>query len=197
MKRLRGLLAQFLVIFGGVISPVAFAELQQIEASVSVDLPVASAWEVMSDFSIAQNYVPNLSGTEIMSAERSGVGAHRRAYDMDGGYIEETIISWHEGQGLVLKLHKGDEPMSPFKQIEFTYRLSEVNESEARITISMAYELPLGVVGAKLGEWFISPVMQKTLVLTAAGMKHYYETGEPATDEDRERLAGAVRAGPA
>ena len=40
-------------------------------------------------------------------------------------------------------------------------------------------------------------LMEKQLVQVAAGMKHYYETGRPATDEDRERLAEAVQLAPA
>ena len=34
--------------------------------------------------------------------------------------------------------------------------------------------------------------LEDNLVQVAAGMKHFYESGEPATDEDRAREAGAV-----
>jgi bifunctional pyridoxal-dependent enzyme with beta-cystathionase and maltose regulon repressor activities len=181
----------------GLGASLARAEVQRVEASVVIDLPADQAWKILSDFSIAQHYVPNLSGTEIMSSQRFGMGAHRRAYDMDGGYVEETVIAWQEGRGFVLRLHKGEDPMAPFERVEFTYRLTAIDTRQSLMTVSMLTEMPLGVVGAKLGEWFILPVIQDALVLTAAGMKHYYETGEPATDADRERLAGTVQAGPA
>ncbi len=41
---------------------------------VEVDVPVAQAWSILQDFSQAHNYVPNLSKTEIVSAQKNGVG---------------------------------------------------------------------------------------------------------------------------
>jgi hypothetical protein len=39
--------------------------------------------------------------------------------------------------------------------------------------------------------------MRKQLVQVAAGMKHFYEAGTPASDEDRKALAGEVKIHPA
>ena len=36
-------------------------------------------------------------------------------------------------------------------------------------------------------------MVEDNLVEVAAGLKHFYETGLPATDEDRERLAAQVQ----
>lgn len=159
---------------------------------VLVDVPVAAAWNYLQDFTLAHNYVPGLSRTEVVSAARSGLGAHRRVYDMDGDYIEETITEWREGEGFVIRLHEGDEPMAPFDEIFFTYAISPEGEDRTRVALAMDFVMPLGSVGETLGEWFILPVMEDNLVQVAAGMKHFYESGEPATDDDREREAGAV-----
>ncbi len=48
-------------------------------------------------------------------------------------------------------------------------------------------------MGAALGEWFVEPVAADKLVQVAAGMKHYYQTGTPATDSDRQKLADHVQ----
>ena len=69
---------------------------QQAQVRVQADLPVAAAWDKLSDFSLAHNYVPGLSRTEIVSAQTQGVGAHRRVYDNDGDYLEETITAWQD-----------------------------------------------------------------------------------------------------
>ena len=160
---------------------------------VIVNVPLSQAWAYLADFSAAHNYVPNLSRTEIMSAERSGVGAHRRVYDMEGDYIEETITEWQEGKGFVIRLHEGDEPMAPFEAISFSYSIAPVSEQRTRVSLGMDFLMPWGSVGETLGEGFFLPVMEDNLVQVAAGMKHYYETGKAATDADREGLAGAVK----
>ncbi len=61
-----------------------------------------------------------------------------------------------------------------------------------RVSLALLLEMPLGSVGAWLGEHFARSTMEDQLVQIAAGLKHYYETGEPATDADRTRLASAV-----
>ena len=115
-----------------------------LEARVQVraDVPVDAAWTLLSDFSLAHNYVPGLSRTEIVSAQTQGVGTHRRVYDADGDYIEETITEWHEGRGFTIRLHEGDAPMTPFEQVLFDYRLDPAAGD------ATAEEIPVGVVTA-------------------------------------------------
>ena len=170
---------------------------QTVEVSVLVDVGLARAWRTLQDFSVPHNYVPDLSRTQIVSEQRRGVGAHRRVFDKGGDFLEETVIQWREGAGFVLKLHEGDAPMAPFERSEFSYGLASVSQQQTAITLEMTIEMPFGGLGSILGEWFILPIMEDNLVAVAAGMKHYYERGLPASDADRARLAGAVAIGPA
>ncbi len=174
----------------------AWAEMQRAAVTVQVLLPLEQAWHNLKDFSQPHNYVPGIVRTEIVSKVKSGVGAHRRGYEEDGDFIEETVIEWSEGQGFVIKLHQGEEPMAPFKRAEFWYQLAQQGEN-TRVELSLSVEMPWGSFGETLGDWFILPVMEDRLVQVAAGMKHYYETGTAATDSDRERLAGEVTVLPA
>jgi hypothetical protein len=166
--------------------------LQQARVQVQADLPVAEAWQLLSDFSLAHNYVPGLTRTEIVSAQTSGVGAHRRVYDADGDYLEETITAWEQGRGFTIRLHDGDAPMAPFEQVFFDYRLDGAGSDSTAITLSLRFAMPWGGLGAWLGDTFILPAMTSELVQVAAGMKAFYETGRPASDADRERLAPQV-----
>jgi ribosome-associated toxin RatA of RatAB toxin-antitoxin module len=185
----------WLTLFAGV--AMAQGQAQQVSVSVLVQIPRAQAWEKLRDFSVAHNYVPGLVRTEIVSHRREGIGAHRRVYDEGGDFLEETVIEWQDGQGFVIKLHDGDEPMMPFERAEFAYRIEAQGKEQTRIELSLTYQMPWGAIGETLADWFIRPVMEDKLVQVAAGIKYYYETGRPATDEDRERLAGTVQVAPA
>lgn len=170
----------------------AVAQAQQAAVRVVAGLPVEQAWVLLQDFSLPHNYVPNITRTEIVSQQLAGVGAHRRVYDKSGDYLEETIIEWREGEGFVIRLHDGDQPMTPFERSEFSYSISASGASKTVIELALTFEMPWGGFGETLGDWVILPVMEKQLVLVAAGMKHFYETGQAASDEDRERLADDV-----
>ncbi|RLQ20808.1 SRPBCC family protein [Seongchinamella sediminis] len=164
--------------------------------AVVVDKPLAEAWALLADYSLPHNYVPGLTRTEIVSAASSGPGAHRRVYTGDR-YLEETIIDWREGQGFTLRLHRKGKPMAPFKNAEFDYQLQPEDAQRTRVTLALRFVLPLGRLGGFLGRNLVLPEMKKQLVAVAAGMKHFYETGTAAADEDRQRLAGSVETHPA
>lgn len=176
---------------------VAGAQNHRASVEVTAALPRAEAWAVLSDFSLAHNYVPDLTRTEIVSAKQRGVGAHRRVYDEDGDYLEETIVEWYEGEGFVISLHDGEEPMAPFRHVEFIYALADSGVAATRIELALVFDMPWGWLGDYLAQWLIVPMMEDNLVQVAAGMKYFYETGNRATDEDRQREAAAVQVLPA
>jgi len=176
---------------------VAGAENHRASVEVTAALPRAEAWAVLSDFSLAHNYVPDLVRTEIVSSKQRGIGAHRRVYDEDGDYLEETIVEWYEGEGFVISLHDGEEPMAPFRHVEFIYALADSGVAATRIELALVFDMPWGWLGDYLAQWLIVPMMEDNLVQVAAGMKYFYETGNRATDEDRQREAAAVQVLPA
>ncbi len=169
--------------------------LLQASVSVLIDISAEEAWGLLQDFSLAHNYVPGLTRTEIVSEQCTGPGAHRRVYT-GRRYLEETIIGWNEGSGYVLKLHKGARPMPPLRLAEFEYELSANGSNQTRVQLDLRFIMPLGGLGQFLGARAMLPMVRKQLVLVAAGMKHFYETGEPASDSDRKRLADAVQIAP-
>tara|TARA_R110001599_G_scaffold351822_1_gene584734 strand:+ start:66402 stop:66803 length:402 start_codon:yes stop_codon:yes gene_type:complete len=120
------------------------------------------------------------------------VGAHRRVYQGEDDYLEETIIEWRDGQGFVIKLHNGEEVMTPFTRAQFSYSLQAAPAGGTAVELSMIAQMPWGKFGETLGDWFVTPVIEDTLVQVAAGLKSFYETGKAATDDDRERLAKQV-----
>jgi hypothetical protein len=87
--------------------------------------------------------------------------------------------------------------MPPFQLAEFDYLLSEQSLEQTRIELTLRFAMPWGGIGKFLGRSMMLPVMRKQLLQIAAGMKYFYETGNPATDADRKRLAGTVETVPA
>ena len=161
---------------------------------VLVERPLAECWEQLRDLSVAHYYVPGLTGTEMVSDRAEGEGTHRRVYS-GKRYLEETVTEWREGSGFTICLHRGDQPMAPFRRAEFIYALEAAGAAQTRVTLAMRVALPWGALG-RVGGRLLRPVLRRQLRLIAAGMKHFYETGAAATDADRKRLAGAVGDGP-
>ena len=153
---------------------------QEVSTQVIIDLPRAQAWQKLRDISLAHNYVPGIIKTEIVSSQREGVGASRYVYRNANSYIQETVEEWHEGEGFLIRLHRGDKPAPPFKQGWFRYQLDEQGPRQTLLTTSLKYELPWGAVGGWL-EKRLAAFIDKTVADVACSMKLFYETGEPTS----------------
>jgi hypothetical protein len=153
---------------------------QEVTAQIVIDMPRAQAWKKLKDLSLAHNYVPGLVKTEIVSEEAEGVGASRYVYRTAKSYIQETVEEWNEGEGFLIRLHRGDKPAPPFRSAWFRYDLQDSGANQTLFTASLSYEMPWG----RLGEWLgkkMQKFVQATIADVATAMKLYYETGKPTT----------------
>ena len=153
---------------------------QSVASSVIIDMPRGDAWLRLKDISLAHNYVPGIVRTEIVTAAREGVGASRYVYSNDRKYIQETVTEWREGEGFLIKLHRGEKPAPPFREASFRYLLEDAGNGQTRFTACLTYSLPWGGFGRWL-EKRMTGFVQRTMADVALAMKLYYETGEPTT----------------
>ncbi|MCP5131295.1 MAG: SRPBCC family protein [Pseudomonadales bacterium] len=153
---------------------------RKVSSQIALEMPREQAWEKLRDLSLAHNYVPGIVRTAIVSEQAEGVGASRYVYRNAKSYIQETVEEWSEGDGFLIRLHRGDKPAPPFRRAWFRYALAEYGPDRTLLTVSLEYELPWGGLGA-----WLEKVMEKTVQATirdvAIAMKLFYETGQATT----------------
>jgi hypothetical protein len=153
---------------------------REVSAQVVINLPLDEAWDKLRDLSLAHNYVPGIVKTEIVSERNEGVGASRYVYRNAKSYIQETVVEWDEGQGFLIRLHKGDKPAPPFRNAWFRYQLDDEGQEKTLFTASLEFEMPWGRLGAwleKKSEKIVAAIVSDV----ATAMKLYYETGKPTS----------------
>jgi len=154
--------------------------MNQISATAQLAMPRAEAWAKLRDLKLGQYYVPRVTRIEITTPQREGVGASRRAFCKGRPPVDETVVLWEEGRGFTVKLHNGDKPPAPFKQAQFTYWLDDAPGGQTRISTTIAYEMPFGIVGRLLDALLLRRLMRTTVNTIARGLKQFYETGKSA-----------------
>lgn len=145
------------------------------------------AWQQLQDFSIPHCYIPDLHKTQIKTKEKNGVGASRRVTGKYG-ILDETITEWSEGKGFTIRLHKGDKAPTPFSQAEFTYRIDKLDDKQCKLTTTMIYELPWGIIGKLLNALLFGRIVRGNIRDVVLGMKGFYETGNKITHADLKKL---------
>lgn len=81
----------------------------------------------MRDLGIAHYYVPFAMKTEILSHKQYGVGVVRKIFSNTGSWVLETVISWDEGTGFLICVHRGKKGRlsAPVESIWFRYELGD------------------------------------------------------------------------
>jgi len=156
-------------------------------SNIMCNISAEKAWEKMRDISKAHLYVPGLNNTKITTTQKEGVGASRRVYGKHG-VMDETITEWKDGKGFTIRLHKGDKPAIPFKEAHFTYRIDKVDDKRCKLTTTMIYEMPWGGFGKLLNSLIFGRVVYRNVRDVVLSMKNYYETNQPTTAADMEKL---------
>ena len=82
-------------------------------ARVVINMPREQAWSLLRDLSLAHNYVPGITRTEITTEKAEGPGASRRVFQSSGKGMDETIVEWNEGHGFLIRLHRGEKGAPP------------------------------------------------------------------------------------
>lgn len=153
---------------------------EHVSTQVVIEMPRTEAWQNLRDISLAHNYVPGIVRTELVSDQAEGVGASRYVYRNKRSYIQETVEEWQEGEGFLIRLHRGDKPAPPFRHARFRYQLADAEGGRTLFTATMSYDMPWGA----LGRWLaarLRPFVDATIRDVALAMKLYYESGQPTT----------------
>ncbi|CBL43658.1 hypothetical protein HDN1F_00750 [gamma proteobacterium HdN1] len=163
----------------------------EVSACVELDLPRSEAWQKLADLSLAHHYVPGVVDTRITTSTLQGVGVSRNVYRKRGEYLEETVTEWVPEHGFTLRLHKGERD-APLRGAWFRYRLDDAPAGKTRLTTTMGYIPPFGVLGQWLDGAFLRRIIQRAIGDVAVCLKHFYETGETPTSEQRKSLRSAL-----
>lgn len=166
---------------------------QAVSYQTRIALPREACWEKLRDMTLARHYVPGLVRVDITTPDATGVGASRRVYRKQGGAVDETVIEWQEGNGFLLRLHRGESGRPPlFRKAWFRYALEDGSEGDTVFTATLSYVMPWGRLGELLERLLLRKAFRSTVRDVALAMKEYYETGLPMTPQRLRELRAAA-----
>lgn len=157
--------------------------MQTITTEQKVSLEKDRVWELLSDLSKPDYYVPGLTHVEFTTDAHCGVGASRRVRQGKSLLLDETVEDWQDGESISLRLHRGEKgAMPPFKRHYFDYRVQS-RDGNVYLVNSMRYEMGLGFLGGLLDKLLLRKFMLAQLEDVTLAQKLYYESGERVTPD--------------
>jgi hypothetical protein len=142
-----------------------------------IALPRSAVWEKLRDLRSARHYVAGVTAIDMSTSQHEGVGASRKVFKDGRPPVDETVVAWEEGSRIVLKIHQGDRPPSPFKSAQFQYSLSDAPNGKTLVRGTFSYEMPAGILSKLLEVLILRRALARSHARVAADMKTFYETG--------------------
>lgn len=139
---------------------------------ISINAPVKRVWAILSDLKLLEKYDPTVLKSELISAEKSGVGAKRKVYMKDGkNWFEEKVTQWQPDHALTIQLTNCTFPINSLKH---SYSFSS-NGGVTIVRQVMEYEVKFGLLG-KIMDWLmIKKQSDKGIKLFMGGLKKIVE----------------------
>ena len=154
----------------------------RVSAEARITVPVAQAWAFLRDLPRANQYGPGVTECTITTERREGVGASRRVVSKAAGPMDETVTEWNEGNGFVIRLHRGEGDPAIFRDASFRYAI-EADGDGTRATLTLSYAPKGGPLGGLIDWLFLRRFTAKNVRETALGLARHYEASAAAHSE--------------
>ncbi|HXS36212.1 MAG TPA: SRPBCC family protein [Flavipsychrobacter sp.] len=139
---------------------------------IAINAPVDKIWAVLSDLALLEKYDPTVLKSELISVEKSGIGAKRKVYMKDGkNWFEEKITIWQPNQTLTIQL---TNCTFPIKGLRHSYSFSSSGDNTI-VKQVMEYEVKFGLLGKLMNWMMIKKQSDRGVKLFMDGLKKIVE----------------------
>ncbi len=148
---------------------------QHTQKTIKVNVQSSKIWEVLEDFSGAENYSVEITTSPIINNIKSGLGAKRKCSFSNGTSLVEEIIEYKEGQGYRMLLSESSMPM---KYMKTAMWVKEIDSKTSEIQMEAEFGMKGGPFGWLMGALMMGPMMKGLFVKVLTGLAFYCSNGK-------------------
>lgn len=139
---------------------------------IKIKASVEKVWGILSTPDLLDKYDPTVKKTNLISAERTGIGAKRKVDMLDGkNWFEEKIVEFEPMKKLSYQL---TDCTFPIKGLKHTYTFTSEGEN-VRVQQIMEYTVKFGLLGKLLDKLVMSKQFNGGIKKFFDGLKNYAE----------------------
>jgi carbon monoxide dehydrogenase subunit G len=143
-----------------------------IKNEITINAPIESIWNHLTNLELLDKYDPTVKKSELISNEKTGVGAKRKVHMLDGkNWFDEKIIVFKPNEALTYQL---TDCSFPIQELKHSYTFEKVGN---QITVKqvMEYTVKFGLLGKLLDSLMIRKQSDAGIKKFFNGLKQYAE----------------------
>ena len=145
-----------------------------LDNSIKIDASPETVWTVLANLELQEKYDPGEVRSQVISKERTGIGAIRQCDLKPRGWLRERVIEWKPNEALGFEL---TECTLPVKKLMYSYTLRP-DGNGTLVTQRMEYMLKFGPIGKLMNILMVRKKWDKGIKGFFAGLKQYVENNE-------------------
>lgn len=149
--------------------------MQQAHSTRLIEASPEALWALLSDVTTVARYHPAVQSAELLSPNKTGLGATRRCHFYDGTDVREEVIDLEEGRRLRLGLSEFSLPM---KRLEAETTIIPTSDGKSQVTFTIAFEVEYGLLGKLLGGTVVRRQLAQVTARFLAGIDYHLTTGQ-------------------
>jgi ribosome-associated toxin RatA of RatAB toxin-antitoxin module len=160
--------------------------MRQAHSTRLIEAAPETIWALVSDVTTVANYHPSVKSADLLSPNKTGLGAARRCNFYDGTDVREEVIEIDEGRRLRIGLSEFSLPM---RRIEAETAILPTADGKSQVTFTINYEVKYGIIGKLLGATVVRKQLTQVTAKFLAGIDHYLSTGQVVDQNVRLQVA--------
>jgi ligand-binding SRPBCC domain-containing protein len=143
-----------------------------IKNEITINAPIESIWNALTDLELLDKYDPTVKKSELISNEKTGIGAKRKVHMLDGkNWFDEKITEFKPNQTLTYELTACSFPI---KGLKHSYGFVKIGD-QTKVIQQMEYTVKCGLLGKLLDSLMIRKQSDAGIKKFFAGLKQYVE----------------------
>ncbi|MFZ5523544.1 MAG: SRPBCC family protein [Pseudomonadota bacterium] len=138
---------------------------------IVIDAPVGRVWQVLNDLESVRYYNPLVQTVQIISPDKSGVGAARHCVFKDGKFAKERVTASTPQQSISFELYEHQWPLS---YMRWTNRML-AQGNQVRLIADTEYAPSMGILGKLMDALMMKRQFTKIIAQSLAQMKTHIE----------------------
>lgn len=140
---------------------------------IMVNAPIEKIWSILTNLELLDKYDPTVKKSTLISNEKTGLGAKRKVYMLDGkNWFDEKITVFEANKALTYQL---TDCSFPIKGLKHSYTF-ETEGNQTKVQQVMEYTVKFGLLGKLLDSLMIRKQSDAGIKKFFAGLKQYVET---------------------
>ncbi len=144
-----------------------------LQNEITINASLESIWKQLSDVALLDAYDPTIKKSELLSTEKTGLGAKRKVHMLDGkNWFDEKITVFKPQEALTYQL---TACTFPIKSLQHSYRFERIGD-QVKVLQTMEYEVKFGLLGKLMNAVILKKQFDSGIKKFFSGLKAYAES---------------------